>query len=37
MMLAFDFEKIDKDRAGVIWGSELGLETFQIEVELFCW
>ena len=29
----FDFEKIDKDRAGVIWGSGIGgLETFQIEV-----
>lgn len=29
----FDFEKLDKDRAGVIWGSGIGgLETFQIEV-----
>ncbi|AOZ98949.1 MULTISPECIES: beta-ketoacyl-ACP synthase II [Flavobacterium] len=29
----FDLEKIDKDRAGVIWGSGIGgLETFQIEV-----
>jgi 3-oxoacyl-[acyl-carrier-protein] synthase II len=30
---AFDFDKIDKDRVGVIWGSGIGgLETFQIEV-----
>jgi 3-oxoacyl-[acyl-carrier-protein] synthase II len=30
---AFDFEKLDKDRVGVIWGSGIGgLETFQIEV-----
>jgi 3-oxoacyl-[acyl-carrier-protein] synthase II len=29
----FDLEKIDKDRAGVIWGSGIGgLETFQNEV-----
>jgi 3-oxoacyl-[acyl-carrier-protein] synthase II len=29
----FDLEAIDKDRAGVIWGSGIGgLETFQIEV-----
>ncbi|WP_366185426.1 beta-ketoacyl-ACP synthase II [Flavobacterium ovatum] len=29
----FDMDKIDKDRAGVIWGSGIGgLETFQIEV-----
>jgi 3-oxoacyl-[acyl-carrier-protein] synthase II len=29
----FDFEKLDKDRVGVIWGSGIGgLETFQIEV-----
>ena len=29
----FDLEVIDKDRAGVIWGSGIGgLETFQIEV-----
>lgn len=29
----FDIEKLDKDRAGVIWGSGIGgLETFQIEV-----
>ena len=29
----FDLNKIDKDRAGVIWGSGIGgLETFQIEV-----
>ncbi len=29
----FDLDKIDKDRAGVIWGSGIGgLETFQIEV-----
>jgi len=29
----FDLEKIDKDRAGVIWGSGIGgLETFQVEV-----
>jgi len=29
----FDFDKLDKDRAGVIWGSGIGgLETFQIEV-----
>ncbi len=29
----FDLEKLDKDRAGVIWGSGIGgLETFQIEV-----
>jgi 3-oxoacyl-[acyl-carrier-protein] synthase II len=29
----FDMEKLDKDRAGVIWGSGIGgLETFQIEV-----
>ncbi|GEL10187.1 3-oxoacyl-[acyl-carrier-protein] synthase II [Flavobacterium glycines] len=29
----FDLEKVDKDRAGVIWGSGIGgLETFQIEV-----
>jgi hypothetical protein len=31
MML--DFETLDKDRAGVIWGSGIGgLETFQIEM-----
>jgi 3-oxoacyl-[acyl-carrier-protein] synthase II len=30
---AFDLEKIDKDRAGVIWGSGIGgLETFQNEM-----
>ena len=30
---AFDFETVDKDRIGVIWGSGIGgLETFQIEV-----
>ncbi|NDI99623.1 beta-ketoacyl-ACP synthase II [Flavobacterium sp. LaA7.5] len=30
---AFDFEKLDKDRVGVIWGSGIGgLETFQEEV-----
>ena len=30
---SFDFEKLDKDRVGVIWGSGIGgLETFQIEV-----
>jgi 3-oxoacyl-[acyl-carrier-protein] synthase II len=30
---AFNFEKLDKDRAGVIWGSGIGgLETFQIEM-----
>jgi 3-oxoacyl-[acyl-carrier-protein] synthase II len=30
---AFDFDKLDKDRVGVIWGSGIGgLETFQIEV-----
>jgi 3-oxoacyl-[acyl-carrier-protein] synthase II len=30
---AFDFDKINKDRVGVIWGSGIGgLETFQIEV-----
>lgn len=29
----FDLEKLDKDRAGIIWGSGIGgLETFQIEV-----
>ncbi len=29
----FDLDKIDKDKAGVIWGSGIGgLETFQIEV-----
>ena len=29
----FDLKKLDKDRAGVIWGSGIGgLETFQIEV-----
>jgi 3-oxoacyl-[acyl-carrier-protein] synthase II len=29
----FDLDKLDKDRAGVIWGSGIGgLETFQIEV-----
>lgn len=29
----FDFEKLDKDRVGVIWGSGIGgLETFQEEV-----
>jgi 3-oxoacyl-[acyl-carrier-protein] synthase II len=29
----FDLDTIDKDRAGVIWGSGIGgLETFQIEV-----
>lgn len=29
----FDFETLDKDRVGVIWGSGIGgLETFQIEV-----
>lgn len=29
----FDFEKLDKDRVGVIWGSGIGgLETFQNEV-----
>jgi len=29
----FDLDKIDRDRAGVIWGSGIGgLETFQIEV-----
>ena len=29
----FNFEKIDKDRVGVIWGSGIGgLETFQIEM-----
>jgi 3-oxoacyl-[acyl-carrier-protein] synthase II len=29
----FDFENLDKDRAGVIWGSGIGgLETFQIEM-----
>ena len=29
----FDMDKLDKDRAGVIWGSGIGgLETFQIEV-----
>ncbi|PZX95485.1 beta-ketoacyl-[acyl-carrier-protein] synthase II [Flavobacterium aquariorum] len=29
----FDFDKINKDRVGVIWGSGIGgLETFQIEV-----
>jgi 3-oxoacyl-[acyl-carrier-protein] synthase II len=29
----FNFEKLDKDRVGVIWGSGIGgLETFQIEV-----
>jgi len=29
----FNFEKLDKDRAGVIWGSGIGgLETFQIEM-----
>lgn len=32
----FDFEKLDKDRAGVIWGSGIGgLETFQQEVMEF--
>lgn len=30
---AFDFDKLNKDRVGVIWGSGIGgLETFQIEV-----
>ena len=30
---SFDFEKLDKDRVGVIWGSGIGgLETFQNEV-----
>ncbi|MBC5840322.1 beta-ketoacyl-ACP synthase II [Flavobacterium sp. F-380] len=30
---AFNLDKLDKDRAGVIWGSGIGgLETFQIEV-----
>ena len=30
---AFHFEKLDKDRVGVIWGSGIGgLETFQIEM-----
>jgi 3-oxoacyl-[acyl-carrier-protein] synthase II len=28
----FDFENLDKDRAGVIWGSGMVLETFQIEM-----
>jgi 3-oxoacyl-[acyl-carrier-protein] synthase II len=29
----FDFDKLDRDRVGVIWGSGIGgLETFQIEV-----
>ena len=29
----FDFDKLNKDRVGVIWGSGIGgLETFQIEV-----
>ena len=29
----FNFEKLDKDRVGVIWGSGIGgLETFQIEM-----
>jgi 3-oxoacyl-[acyl-carrier-protein] synthase II len=29
----FDYDKLDKDRVGVIWGSGIGgLETFQIEV-----
>jgi 3-oxoacyl-[acyl-carrier-protein] synthase II len=29
----FNFDKLDKDRAGVIWGSGIGgLETFQIEM-----
>ncbi|WP_294736672.1 beta-ketoacyl-ACP synthase II [uncultured Flavobacterium sp.] len=32
----FDFEKLDKDRVGVIWGSGIGgLETFQEEVMSF--
>src|SRR5690606_17333236 len=32
----FDFEKLDKDRVGVIWGSGIGgLETFQEEVMNF--
>jgi 3-oxoacyl-[acyl-carrier-protein] synthase II len=32
----FDFEKLDKDRVGVIWGSGIGgLETFQQEVTDF--
>jgi 3-oxoacyl-[acyl-carrier-protein] synthase II len=32
----FDLEKINRDRAGVIWGSGIGgLETFQQEVEAF--
>ena len=32
----FDFEKLDKDRVGVIWGSGIGgLETFQQEVTAF--
>lgn len=32
----FDFDKLDKDRAGVIWGSGIGgLETFQEEVMNF--
>lgn len=34
---AFNFEKLDKDRAGVIWGSGIGgLETFQIEMLNYC-
>ncbi|MBF00729.1 MAG: beta-ketoacyl-[acyl-carrier-protein] synthase II [Flavobacterium sp.] len=33
---AFDFDKLDKDRVGVIWGSGIGgLETFQEEVMNF--
>jgi len=33
----FDFETLDKDRVGVIWGSGIGgLETFQNEVTAFC-
>jgi len=32
----FDFDLLDKDRAGVIWGSGIGgLETFQIEMLAF--
>jgi len=33
----FDFETLEKDRVGVIWGSGIGgLETFQNEVTAFC-
>jgi 3-oxoacyl-[acyl-carrier-protein] synthase II len=28
----FDFETLDKDRAGVIWGSGIGGLNFQIEM-----